>query len=253
MKNALLCLSLLASSEISFAFKLFSDSALKQTTLAKIKDSSELVICLQGAMSDKDRIRAVEWSTKASLTWLRVLKQMESNRSFAVRFSCDKAHLRISMMRGNGRSYAGPGWTNIYLSSPFGTWTHELGHAFVGLADTYVLSGGRAGRCQSGQPESLMCWGGYGPRADHTKWSTLWGDDIKGMIHVIFKLYGPTSPSPYIEGLSLIEAFDIKKPWPDTTEKVSLEFEDDQIDISGNWPDTVVVADEEIMCQTPDY
>lgn len=253
MKNVILLLALSLSSVPALAFKVFSPSALKQTTLAKIKNSEELVICMQGGMSATDRQRATLWVTKASLTWLRVLKQMESNRTFNIRFSCTQAHLRVTLMQGNGRSYAGPAWTNIYLSSPYGTWTHELGHAFVGLSDTYVLSGGRAGVCQRGEPESLMCWGGYGPRADQTKWSTLWGDDIKGMIYIIFELLGPTAPSPYINGLNLTSAFEVASPWPVSEERVSIEFEDDEIDISGSWPDAARVYSEEILCQTPEY
>lgn len=256
MKKWVIILAILITSPPLQAFKVFSNSALQSTSLAKIKDATELVICLEGGMSETDKTRSIEWITKASLAWLRVLKQMESNRSFGIKFSCQGHHLKVNMMRGNGRSYAGPGWTNIYLSSPYGTWTHELGHAFVGLSDTYVLSGGRAGVCQSGQPASLMCWGGYGPRANPQNFSTLWGDDIKGMTWVIFELFGPTTPSPYIEGLDLTAPFDVKAPWPisefsDALANVS--HEDDLIDTSGNFSDIKIVSDQEILCDTPAY
>ena len=62
---------------------------------------------------------------------------------------------------------------NVYLnhSGWFGSTSvilHEFGHAF-GLLDTYVGSGGR---CQEGQPSSVMCT---------AKYADLQSDDVRGV------------------------------------------------------------------------
>ena len=60
---------------------------------------------------------------------------------------------------------------HINYSGWFGSKTvtlHEFGHAF-GFLDTYVGSGGR---CQSGQPDSVMCRASYDELKD---------DDVQGV------------------------------------------------------------------------
>ena len=82
----------------------------------------------------------------------------------------------------DGTVYVGiyqPAYTNmgnhptvhIYYNGWYGSRTvtlHEFGHAF-GLLDTY---NGRGGSCQSGQPDSVMCWANY---------DVLQPDDIAGV------------------------------------------------------------------------
>src|SRR5690606_11183485 len=124
----------------------------------------DLKVCLSGSVSAADYERSQAWAHRAVLTWFRTLKVLDEAVTANVTFTCSDYDLFFQLRSGSGRSYASPSWINVYMTRPFGTWTHELGHALAALGDTY--SGSSAGQCQSGQPQSLMCWGAYGPRAN---------------------------------------------------------------------------------------
>ena len=151
--------------------------------------------------------------------------------------------MALHMLRGSGTSYASPSVSTIYLSRPFGTWTHEFGHALVGLSDTY--SGRTAGDCVSGQPESLMCWGAYGPKKDEAAHSTLWADDIAGFQANYYKIFGrDLTPPDWAGTIDLESPLDVNNPWPEfsfpnRTEDATLVRIDDSL------PTTPIDANED--------
>ena len=161
-----------------------------------IADATEGVIniCLRGATSQENLERATRWSTRSVLTWLRVLKSVDNEVSGKLRYTCSSPHLTWNLKTGEGVSNASPSRVNIYMTRPYGTWTHELGHALAALGDTYIDR--TAGNCRSGHPESLMCWGAYGPRKDPDQFSTLWQDDIDGIKDNYRRLFGTGMESP---------------------------------------------------------
>ena len=174
----------------------------------------ELRICVDGDMNSTELDRVRIWAQKAALTWLRVAKVIDARVPGKVTFSCDKYHMALHMVRGEGTSHASPSVSTIYLKRPFGTWTHEFGHALVGLSDTY--SGRTAGDCVSGQPESLMCWGAYGPKKDDAAHSTLWTDDINGFKANYYKIFGRDLTAPDWAGTIDLEGpIDVNTPWPE--------------------------------------
>ena len=194
-------------SDIAVGYVLFSPAAVRQCSIAKIKRKS-FNVCLGGSASTADLARAKENVQRAVLAWLRVFKMIDKDITPTVTLTCEDPALTITLMNGSGRSYAQTSRAWLYNEVPYGTWTHELGHALVGLSDTY--SGSTAGQCQRGQPESLMCWGGYGPRRDHNVFSTLWNDDITGAVVNYQTLYGVTTPSVREFEFSALKAFDIQ-------------------------------------------
>lgn len=113
--------------------------------------------------------------------YLNVARTLSSDVTKKVVKSCLNPHLTVNVRQGSGTSTAGPRRINTYSSKGYGTILHELGHAFACLGDTYVS--GKAGRCQPGQPESIMCWGNYGKHE-------LYADDIAG-IKAMFKQVHP--------------------------------------------------------------
>ena len=102
---------------------------------------------------------------------------------------------------------------------------------------------GAACECQRGQPISNACCGGYGPRADHTKWSTLYDDDIEGSKVAYRKLFGnalmPTLRSP---DFSLFTAIDLANPFKDlnTEEEFAVSETDDHQVFLTDGPETTI-------------
>jgi hypothetical protein len=190
----------------------WSESMVRQSVIAKSLEP-ELRVCLQGSMNSSDLERVKLWAQKATLTWLRVGKIIDERVAGSMTFSCEKPHLTVRLRQGSGTSYASPSVTTIYLTRPYGTWTHEFGHALAGLSDTY--SGRTAGVCVSGQPQSLMCWGAYGPRTNPAEWSTLWGDDVAGFQSNYRKLFGRDLTAPeWASSVDLEAAVNVTEPWP---------------------------------------
>ena len=193
----------------------WSSSMIRKSTIARSLEP-ELHICLEGSMNPRDLERVKTWSRRAALTWLRAIKLIDNRILGRIIFSCEKSHLTIRLQQGGGTSYASPSVSTIYLTRPYGTWTHEFGHAFAGLSDTYA--GSAAGSCRSGQPESLMCWGAYGPRANPDAWSTLWQDDIKGIHYAYAQVFGGGFQAPDWANTVDPEAPLISdRPWPGQT------------------------------------
>lgn len=170
-------------------------------------------VCLQGSVTAADLQRAKTWSRRAILTWFRALKVIDERVTGNIALTCTNRDLTINLKTGDSTSFASPSVATIYTQRPFGTWTHEFGHALAGLTDTY---GGGAGSCKSGQPLSLMCWGAYGPRANLNAWSTLWPDDIKG-IQANYRLLnsGGTTAPAWADEVDLEAPLDLSTPWPD--------------------------------------
>lgn len=188
----------------------FSESSVKRCTMAHARKPS-VNICLMGQATGADLERAKFWSARASLTWLRVLKVLDTKVTRQIVFTCSNKHLTINLRPGGGTSHASPSVSTIYLTRPYGTWTHELGHALAGLGDTYQ---GGAGKCGS-QPQSLMCWGAYGPRANPEQWSTLWSDDIKGIEANFKKIFpGGTEAPDWAQNIDLEKPLNLEEPWP---------------------------------------
>lgn len=194
-------------------FRTFSASGIRSCSLS-YADEPEFRVCLSGRASQDDYERALVWSTESIFAWFKVFKQMDENVTRTITYTCDRPHLTWHLRNGNGRSYASPRSINIFLRSPYGTWTHELGHAMVGLGDTY--SGSAAGNCQRGQPQSLMCWGGYGPRADHQEHSTLWEDDVAGAQYTYPIANGSTTPPDFADQIDVFAAVNVLMPWPES-------------------------------------
>ena len=228
LKFVLATMLLFFVNQSAFAYLTFSASALRSVSMAKVKQGT-FKICLTGSASRPDMERAKDWAVRSTVAWFRVYKQIDATMPTQIELSCESPALTITLLNGSGRSYAQAGKTWIYNEVAYGTWTHELGHAVVGLGDTYT--GSRAGACRSGQPESLMCWGGYGPRRDHNVYSTLWEDDVAGAIYTYQVIHGFTTPSPFTEGFDLFKTFDLANPYPKPVSTISLKETDHEVDV----------------------
>lgn len=190
-------------------------------------------ICLNGQINPADEQRVRDWTVRAALTWLRPLKKIDAEVTDQLMLTCDRPHMTIRLRPGSGTSFASPSIMTIYLSRPFGTWSHEFGHAFTGLADTYQSG---AGKCFSNQPQSLMCWGAYGPRKDFKIWSTLWPDDIDGLYSNYEKIIGETDAPSFAGQINSEKSFSLEKPWPgfelvDTDSQLSTSEDIESVEI----------------------
>lgn len=159
----------------------------------------------QGQTLEKSR----NFSKRALLTWFRALRQIDDQVSSDVTFSCEKPHLKVNILSGNGTSMARCGYAQIYSQRPYGTYLHEFGHAVAGLGDTYY--GGSAGNCISGHPQSVMCWGAYGPD-DQAGYNRLFPDDVKGIQTQYRKIIGAMQP-PKV-AIDPFAPLDPNAPWP---------------------------------------
>jgi hypothetical protein len=196
--------------ETSATYVTWSDGMVRSCTIAKAHEPT-INVCLSGRVSAPDLERAKAWSKRGLLTWLRVSKTRDDAVTSRIAFDCNARHITFNLTNGRGTSHATPSRVVIYMSRPYGTWTHELGHAFAGLLDTYT---GSAGTCHSGHPPSLMCWGAYGPRANPAVWSTLWPDDIAGVAQNHAMLFGATSAPGWAGSVDLEKPVDADDPWP---------------------------------------
>jgi hypothetical protein len=233
MKTLFLALSILVTtfdfSPKSYAsdsrYKTFSESAVRRCSLMSSRKPA-LNICLDGQATAADLDRAHTWAARASLTWLRALKVLDESVTRKIVFTCKEPALTIHLRPGKGTSYASPSVTTIYLTRPYGTWTHEFGHALAGLSDTYVNGAGSCGN----QPQSLMCWGAYGPRANPEEWSTLWPDDIKGIQANFFKVFPGGSVEPdWADEMNLEAPLHLNEPWPASNALEEVYFDNHRV------------------------
>ncbi len=232
------CGSTIETSELNYLS--WGQSAVRQSLIAKARVKT-INVCLTGTVSSADLERAKTWSRRSILTWFRIAKDMDKRVTSNIAFTCTNKHLTINLRKGSGTSFASPSVATIYMSRPYGTWTHEMGHALAGLSDTYASS---AGKCKSGQPQSLMCWGAYGPRANPDEWSTLWSDDIAGFRANYRKVFTDTLVPPTWSGKINLEApMDLNAPWPEAL----VAQTDDDMD------STLATIDDSLGATTIDY
>lgn len=150
-------------------------------------------ICLKSAGSSPAGVeRQRHYLSIGVGKWMGALKDLDATINNEVVFDCENPSLTAGVSFGNGVATAGCGFINLYEFEAVadtskedvvlqGTTLHELGHALAGLSDTYDTSSRQAGNCVPGQPESIMCWGGYGAKLDAEGWKTLYDDDIAGI------------------------------------------------------------------------
>lgn len=170
-------------------------------------------ICLQGSVTAADLERSKLWAVRSVLTWFRAIKVIDERVTKSVALTCENKDLTVNLRTGGGTSFASPSVSTIYMTRPYGTWTHEFGHAVAGLSDTYASG---AGSCKSGQPESLMCWGAYGPRANPDEFSTLWPDDIAGIQANYVRINaGPREAPDWAGDVDLEAPIIAAAPWPE--------------------------------------
>ena len=165
-------------------------------------------ICTENATSPEVDQRAI----RSVLVWLKAARKNDDRITRNVAISCNSPHLTINMISGSGVSTARPGSANYYTGQGVGELVHELGHALVGLSDTY--EGRKAGSCQSGQPQSNMCWGAYGPRAKPSQYSGLWPDDVEGVASQVKKVFADAKPPMNSAMINAEEPLDVNNPWP---------------------------------------
>lgn len=166
----------------------------------------EIRVCFEDQPDPETHKRLYDSTQEAVLAWFEVLRQIDNRVTDKVVESCSNPHLRImEVIQGSGRAMAGCGYAKrLYTTSTYATIAHEGGHFLAGLSDTYNYDTAKAGDCVPGQPESLMCWGGYGPKKKERGSNILWEDDIKGirtqfMNFVNQGVIVPTTSTPSLE------------------------------------------------------
>jgi hypothetical protein len=127
-------------------------------------------LCVDGAGATVQKQLEVK---QALVEWIDAIRDMHPSVTNNVEISCQSPyHMHATVNQGNGTGLGGTFGVKLWSAKGRGEALHEFGHAFAGLGDTYV--GGMAGRCQAGQPESIMCWGDFGQ-------DKLYADDIQGI------------------------------------------------------------------------
>lgn len=151
----------------------------------------EIKLCVQSGGASKQAVaRQTKYLQIGIGKWMDALRQVDPRITNKVTLTCDRPHFTATVYDGSGVATSGCGQTDLYAYESTGddsgediilqgTTLHELGHGLAGLGDTYM--GRQAGDCAPGQPESIMCWGGYGSRKDSSGYKTLYDDDIKGI------------------------------------------------------------------------
>jgi hypothetical protein len=182
-------------------------------TLRYAREPAVRICIYGGAAGGKSLETAQSHSKRALLKWFRALRQIDDKVTDQVVFSCDKPHLKIQLEPGSGTSMGRCGYALIYSQRPYGTYLHEFGHAVAGLADTY--SGGSAGNCISGQPQSIMCWGAYGPD-DAAGYNRLFPDDVKGIQAQYRRIMG-NMQAPAQGAIDPFAPLDPEAPWSNHT------------------------------------
>lgn len=221
----------------SNGYILFNTSAIKQCAVKNARDDS-FKICLRGASTRPDFERHKEYATRAALTWLKLYRMLDYSVTTKVVLSCEQPAIVVNVLNGSGRSYAQPSQAWLYAEVNQSTWVHEFLHAMAGLGDTY--QGSTACQCRSGQPISNACCGGYGARADHTKWSGFYPDDVEGATRAYRIAHGEgTIPTMRDPEFSLFGPIDLASPFyglniGEDTQEYAIESHQVQI-LQGEW------------------
>jgi hypothetical protein len=126
-----------------------------------------------------------QWSIQALRPWLNALKAIDPTVTATIIASCVDPHYKIKVwsaqhfkhsIRSDLRTFVKVAdYAAIYTNpsnASLNVFTHEFGHAFVALGDTYLEDS--HGRCRPGQPQSIMCYA-----SAHQ--SQLMPDDLKGL------------------------------------------------------------------------
>lgn len=194
----------------SNAYILFSSGAIKQCSVMNVR-KPEFKICLKGASTRPDFERLKSNVALGAVTWLKIYKMLDYSVTTKVVFSCESPALTVNILSGNGRSYARTSEYWLFSATPAAVAIHEAGHALAGLSDTYA---GNGGSCKSGQPPSAMCLAQYGERGDHTKFSTLYPDDVDGATRAYRIAHGGgTTPTMRDPEFSLFTPIDLVSPF----------------------------------------
>lgn len=103
-----------------------------------------------------------EFARLALEKWVEEIKSIDPSLDATVKVTDQNPHYEVEIHNEPGRGYADCRKVVIYdrfeddevQAGRPGVYLHEFGHAFIGLADTYVES---SGECKPHQPMSLMC------------------------------------------------------------------------------------------------
>jgi hypothetical protein len=189
MNRVLICAALTASTTLAACasddshdsseqqedeFRLWSQS---KNCLVRKSLQPVVTICVHG-QGDLKRGRGLV--AESMRQWLDAIRGIHPGVTEKVEFTCDDPDGYVRIRGGSGRAFASPGKTTVYNKSKLGTYLHEFGHAFACLGDTYRNA--TAGKCQSGQPHSIMCDGFL--RTD------LSADDIAGVREQFKRMVG---------------------------------------------------------------
>ncbi len=179
-------------------------------------------ICSQGSTTPQLEQMAID----SVLIWFSAVRIIDDKVTSNIEISCQNPHLTITMTPGSSRSYAYAGNAVYFIQNPFGELVHELGHALIGLGDTY--QGSSAGQCRSNQPQSNMCWGAYGPRTDLNRYSGLWPDDIEGAQIQHRKLFPDSTPPTNATQIDAEAPLDIASTWGEKLDGKDFEESEPQ-------------------------
>ena len=149
-------------------------------------NSVGLCISRQAGIQQRSMAYASEQANQALRAWLKALYEIDPTVTTAVTITCSNQDYTVkiftearfrSHLRGDMRAFVEPNNGSI-VNTPESTldynlFLHEFGHAFANLGDTY-LAGAAPGRCQSGQPNSIMC-------SHYVFGQRLMADDLAGL------------------------------------------------------------------------
>lgn len=127
-------------------------------------------ICVTGPLANKYKHTVGDSYFK----WIREIQKVDRDVLASISYNCTDPNYYVETHDTDGRAHATRGGLiRLYKNSDGATVTHELGHMFVGLADTYVEG---VWTCKPGQPLSIMC-------STQKVGNRLLQDDIIGLRH----------------------------------------------------------------------
>lgn len=135
---------------------------------------SNIKICIKGPNAGRWNVPSFDALAK----WIKPLQSLDPEIIPSFSIDCRNPDYEIKVNSTSGRANASTvGKINLYQNSTFNTLSHEFGHVFANLADTYIEG---AWTCKPGQPVSVMC---------NAQFSDLKSDDINGVVST-FKKHG---------------------------------------------------------------
>lgn len=90
-----------------------------------------------------------------------------------------------------------------------------------------------------------MCWGAYGPRADESKWSTLWSDDIAGVRQNHRKLRGSDgfAAPPWADEIDAEATMEVENPWPGYVPNNHPAMKDSEVQLNDQLSESTIDFD----------